>query len=209
MKWYHSLLIACGIALVSPQIASAKPIPAASVNNYGIAGAKPAPTPVARPAAPAPAAKPAPAPAAKPAPAPAAKPAPMAPPNMAARPPVPPKPAHIAPPPAPKPAHIAPPPAPKPAHVMGMNSRDFRRLIDSIDRERTASKKLRKARKALDSRLTSAQVRDILSHLTYDSDRVSFACDAYHNVVDRKNWSVIQSALSFASSRRNVMECTR
>ena len=182
MKWYHSLLIACGIALVSPQIASAKPIPAAA-NNHGVAGAKPTPAPVARPAMPAPAARPA----------PPAMPAPP----IAARPPAPPRPG------------LAPAPVPPPKPAMGMNSRDFRKLLDSIDRERKASKKLQMARKALGSRLTSAQVKDIIAHLTYDSDRVNFACDAYRNVVDRKNWSIIQSALSFASSRRKVMACTR
>ena len=92
---------------------------------------------------------------------------------------------------------------------MGMNSRDVRNLLASIDRERSASKKLKKARKALDSRLTSAQVKDILLHLSNESDRVNFACDAYRNVVDRKNWSILQSVFSYASSRRKVMACAR
>ena len=196
MKWYNSLLIACGIALFAPQIASAKPIPAAAANNHGIAGAKPAPAPVARPAAPKPVM-----------PAPAARPAPPAPPAIAVRPPAPPKPMAPAPMP-PKPGHIAPPPAP-PARNLGMNSRDFGKILDSIDRERSSSKKLRKARKALDSKLTSAQVKDILLRLTFDSDRVDFACDAYRNVVDRKNWSSVLSALDFRSNRDKVMACSR
>lgn len=196
MKWYHSVLFACGIAFFSPQIASAKPIPAAA-DNHGIAGAKPAPVPAAKPA---PAAKPgAPVPAARPAPAPApaARPAPLPPPNMAAKPPAPPRPG------------MAPAPKPAPAPVMGMNSREFRRLIDSIDRERRASKKLKTARKALDGRLTSAQVKDILVHLSSERDRVDFACDAYHSVVDRKNWSSILSVFSSAHSRNRVMACAR
>ena len=202
MKWYNSLLIACGIALFSPQIASAKPIPAAA-DNHGIAGAKPAPAPVARPAAPkpAPVAKPA-----MPAP-PAARPAMPAPP--AARPAMPPAPAARPMPPAPAARPAPPAPPAPPARNLGMNPRDFRRILDSIDRERSSSKKLRKARKALDSRLTSAQVKDILLRLTFDSDRVDFACDAYRNVVDRKNWSSVLSALDFRSSRNKVMACSR
>lgn len=214
MKFYKSFLIASALAYISPALAFAQPAP------------PPAPAPLVQPAPPGapgyPAPRPGdkhddyrpgqpvvppnavhPAPIAQPGPAPSGHPSP----HPAAQP----KPA-THPTPAPhvysysyKPAPPGPPPAPgyNPARL-GMHANDFNILLHSVDNAPFKSDKVTRIRAAKDNYFTSAQVKTLLLHLPYDSDRTDVAVMLYSHVVDKNNWFIIYDAIDFASSRERI-----
>ena len=56
---------------------------------------------------------------------------------------------------------------------------------------------------------TSAQVRDLLNALPYESDRLNVACNLYDRVVDPQNWNIIFDSFSTRNNRNKLAACSR
>lgn len=53
-------------------------------------------------------------------------------------------------------------------------------------------------------RMTSAQVADIMTMFSFDSNRLEFAKHAWHNVIDPQNYFLVNRSFSFSSSTRKL-----
>jgi len=53
-------------------------------------------------------------------------------------------------------------------------------------------------------RMTSAQVADIMTIFSFDSNRLEFAKHAWHNVIDPQNYFLVNRSFSFSSSTRKL-----
>jgi len=88
---------------------------------------------------------------------------------------------------------------------MGMHPHDFDNLLGSIDRATFKSDKMDRVRMAKhNNNFTCDQVRQIMLHLTFDSDREDAAVMLYPNVVDKGNWYMVYDAFTFSSSGDSV-----
>ena len=90
-----------------------------------------------------------------------------------------------------------------------MHPNDFNRLLKSVDHASFSADKINRIRIASHNKFSSMQVRTLMDHLKFDSDRVKVACMLYPHVVDRANWHIALDGLSFDSSRHEVMNCSR
>lgn len=189
MRWYSIIIMATGLAFLSPQLASAQPGPPPGVVQPAPHGKKAAKKPdpkkkhkkdddrnhgkaVMPPPPPAPVAKP---------------PAP---------------PMHVAKPPAP-PMHVAPPPAPRhnPA-VDGMEPGAFNHLLASVDRAPFKNDKVRVIQRAAGTNyFTCRQVRTLMDRLPVDRDRVEIASELRSRIVDPHNISIIHDGFRYDRSR--------
>ncbi len=95
-----------------------------------------------------------------------------------------------------------PPPAPG---MMPMNPAEFSNLLYSVDRATFGSNKVSRIRDAAKRHHFSAdQVRQLMKHVNFENDKITVAVELYHRVVDKHNWHVIYSALTFSSSKIEV-----
>lgn len=233
MKWYKSLCLACSFALLIPAISFAQPGPGPRGGGPGGPGG-PGSGPVAgpRPGGPGPGPGASARPGDRrdgPGPGPAVAPRPGNPgpgPAVAPRPGGP-RPGPMAgprPAPAPRPMvsargpMVAPPPpppvfAPRPGfepRYRGMHPGDFTIYLNHVDRIVYRADRIDYI---LNGRgnywYTSLQVRQILDHLTYESDMLRVACDLYPRVVDTENWDLVFDAFASRSSRVKLASCSR
>lgn len=90
---------------------------------------------------------------------------------------------------------------------IGMSNEYFSSLIEIMDDESFDSGKLKIAKNAaLSNNLTSDQVRVLVSKFTFESNKLDFAKDAYNRVVDPQNYFTVNSAFTFSSSKRELMD---
>ncbi len=86
-----------------------------------------------------------------------------------------------------------------------MNSRAFRNLLYQVDNATFESDKLRVAKQAIRANgVSSAQVRDLMNTLTFDSSRLKLTKYAYQFVADRNNYYVVNDGFQFSSSSREL-----
>lgn len=82
-----------------------------------------------------------------------------------------------------------------------MSDYDFGLLCESIRSKSFDSTRLQVAKQALDShRLTSRQVRDLMELMWFESTKLELAKFAYHRVVDKERFFLVNDAFSFSSS---------
>ncbi|KAF5035507.1 hypothetical protein DSECCO2_584840 [anaerobic digester metagenome] len=84
---------------------------------------------------------------------------------------------------------------------MGMSPDAFGMLLSSMRREAFDETRVRMAITAISvSGVTSAQLRELMLMLTFDSNRLKLAKTAYTFVVDKGNIFLINDAFTFNSS---------
>lgn len=83
-----------------------------------------------------------------------------------------------------------------------MQEADMNMLKSNVDNASFASEKIRVLKNSLKGyRYSTAQVKTMLSWLSFDSDKLSFAKWAYGNVSDQRNYWRLESSFSFSSTK--------
>ena len=97
---------------------------------------------------------------------------------------------------------------PVPPHHPGMKEmdpREFSHLLNSISKPAVGANKLARIRAAAKSNyFTADQVRQLMKAVRMENDKISVAVELYRRVIDRHNWHVIYSALTFAASKHEI-----
>ena len=105
---------------------------------------------------------------------------------------------------APAPMYYAPTPVyyAHPHHISyGMNENEFRQLKYTIDRLSFDSSRLQVASQAVSMNyFTTYQVAELMSLLTFESNKLDLAKRAYHKTVDKHNYYLINDQFTFESS---------
>lgn len=92
----------------------------------------------------------------------------------------------------------------------GMDDREFRRVLESIDREWLESNKLKSATHIVTTNtLTAAQVKQMVLMFSFEGNKVELAKQAYRNTVDKRNYYIINDAFSFNSSKDELARFIR
>jgi hypothetical protein len=92
----------------------------------------------------------------------------------------------------------------------GMEDREFRQVLQSIDKEWLETNKLKSATQIVRSNsLTSAQVKQLVLMFSFESNKLELAKQAYQNTVDKKNYYIINDAFSFNSSKDELARFIR
>jgi hypothetical protein len=92
----------------------------------------------------------------------------------------------------------------------GMDDREFRQLLSSIDKEWLETNKLKSATHVVrTSNLTSAQVKQLVLLFNFENNKLELAKQAYQTTVDKRNYYIINDAFSFNSSREELARFTR
>jgi Domain of unknown function (DUF4476) len=96
------------------------------------------------------------------------------------------------------------PPVCAPVHY-GMHPDDFNMLKYTIENRNFDSSRLQIAKQAIDvNELTTAQVKELMRLLTFDSYKLDLAKYAYHKVVDKNNYWMVNDEFTFESSIRDL-----
>jgi hypothetical protein len=83
----------------------------------------------------------------------------------------------------------------------GMHPYDFDQLKNTIERLSFESTKMQVARQALSmNSVTSRQVAELISLMTFESSKLELAKFAYHHMIDKQNYFILNDAFSFESS---------
>jgi Domain of unknown function (DUF4476) len=91
-----------------------------------------------------------------------------------------------------------------------MNDREFRQVLESIQKEWLESNKLKSATHIVTSnRLTSAQVKQMLILFSFENNKLELAKSAYANTVDKRNYTMVYDAFSFNSSKDELAHFIR
>jgi hypothetical protein len=92
----------------------------------------------------------------------------------------------------------------------GMDDREFNQVLNSIEKEWLESNKLKSATQiATANRLTTAQVKELVLLFSFESNKLDLAKKAYANTVDKRNYSMINDAFSFNSSKDELARFIR
>ena len=84
----------------------------------------------------------------------------------------------------------------------GMDEREFRVVLQSIEKEWLETNKLKSATQIVRANsLTSAQVKQMVLMFSFEANKLELAKQAYQNTVDKKNYYIINDAFSFNSSK--------
>jgi hypothetical protein len=87
----------------------------------------------------------------------------------------------------------------------GMNDRDFKNVLTSIDKEWLESNKLKSASQIVTSNsLTTAQVEQVVLLFSFENNKLEIAKEAYNNTVDKENYSRLYDVFSFNSSKAEL-----
>jgi len=94
----------------------------------------------------------------------------------------------------------------------GMNDREFRNVMQAIEKEWLESNKLKSASQIVKTNsLTTAQVEQILLMFSFENNKLELAKQAYANTVDKRNYSRLFDVFSFSSSKveleRYIQRC--
>lgn len=93
--------------------------------------------------------------------------------------------------------------------VYAMSDLDFRQLKHMIASKAFDSTRLQIAIQAVNSNyLTSSQVQELMSVMTFESTRLEFAKAAYSKTIDRQNYYLTYSAFTFESSIDELIRYT-
>ena len=96
----------------------------------------------------------------------------------------------------------------------GMNDREFKNVLQAIDKEWLESNKVKSATQIVNSNnLTTAQVEQVLLLFSFENNKLEIAKQAYANTVDKKNYSRLYDVFSFNSSKtaleRYIRSCEK
>jgi hypothetical protein len=105
----------------------------------------------------------------------------------------------------PPPVCVTPQPyLPAPTYI-GMHPDDFEMLRHSIAQRSFDSSKLQIAKQAIDvNAMSTHQVAELMRLLTFDSYKLDLAKYAYHKVIDKNNYWMVNDEFTFDSSIRDL-----
>jgi len=90
-------------------------------------------------------------------------------------------------------------------YASGMSDRDFRNVLQAIDKEWLESNKLKSASQVVKmNNMTTAQVGQVLMLFSFENNKLEIAKQAYANTVDKKNYSRLFDVFSFNSSKAEL-----
>jgi hypothetical protein len=90
-------------------------------------------------------------------------------------------------------------------YAAGMNDREFKNVLQAIDKEWLESNKLKSASQiVVNNSLTTAQVEQILLLFSFENNKLDLAKQAYANTVDKRNYSRLFDVFSFNSSKMEL-----
>jgi hypothetical protein len=91
-----------------------------------------------------------------------------------------------------------------------MTSQEFQSVLQSIDREWLESNKLKSASHIVSANnLTSVQVKQMVMLFGIESNKLNLAKQAYANTVDKRNYSIVNDAFNFNSSKDELARFIR
>lgn len=91
-----------------------------------------------------------------------------------------------------------------------VSDREFDRIFQSAQREWLESDKLKITTQAVTAnRVSSAQVKQLMQLFSFESNKLQLAKQAYANTVDKRNYSLINDAFSFNSSKDELARFIR
>ncbi len=95
-------------------------------------------------------------------------------------------------------------------YASGMNDREFKSVLQAIDKEWLESNKLKSASQVVKSNsLTTAQVEQVLMLFSFENNKLDVAKQAYANTVDKRNYSMLFDVFSFNSSKTELEKYIR
>lgn len=90
-------------------------------------------------------------------------------------------------------------------YARGMNDREFKSVLQSIEKEWLESNKLKSATQIVRSNyLTTAQVEQVLMLFSFENNKLEVAKQAYANTVDKRNYPMLFDVFSFNSSKTEL-----
>ncbi|MET0636462.1 MAG: DUF4476 domain-containing protein [Chitinophagaceae bacterium] len=92
----------------------------------------------------------------------------------------------------------------------GMNSRDFDRILQSIDKEWLEGNKIKSATQVVRTNaLSVAQVKQLVQLFTFENNKLELAKQAYGTTVDKRNYYMISDLLTFNASKAELEKYIR
>lgn len=92
----------------------------------------------------------------------------------------------------------------------GMNDREFNQVLNAIAKEWLESNKLKSATQIVTAnRLTTAQVKEMVLLFSFESNKLELAKKAYATTVDKRNYSMLNDAFGFNSSKDELARFIR
>ena len=96
------------------------------------------------------------------------------------------------------------------AYARGMSDREFRSVLNEIEKEWLESNKLKSATQVVrTNNITTAQVKELLLMFSFENNKLDLAKQAYANTVDKRNYSRLYDVFSFNSSKIELERYTR
>lgn len=93
------------------------------------------------------------------------------------------------------------------AYTGVMSNGRFQLLIDQVRKASFESSKVNVAKQALrNNKITCDQLISLLNEFSFESTKVQFAKDNYRNVVDKRNFFLINDVFTFQSSKDELTE---
>jgi hypothetical protein len=90
-------------------------------------------------------------------------------------------------------------------YASGMNDREFRNVLQAIDKEWLESNKFKSASQVVKTNsLTTAQVEQVLMLFSFENNKLEIAKQAYTNTVDKRNYGRLFDVFSFNSSKKEL-----
>jgi hypothetical protein len=84
---------------------------------------------------------------------------------------------------------------------MHMGYSEFQNLLNTINNKAYASDKMSIAMMAIDNNfLMAAQVAELVSLMTYESDKVDLAKAAYHKTINKEDYYIVNKEFNYSSS---------
>jgi len=96
------------------------------------------------------------------------------------------------------------------AYNSGMSSRDFDRILQTIDKEWLEGNKLKSATQVVRANsLSVAQVSELVRLFTFENNKLELAKQAYQNTVDKRNYYLISDLLTFNANKADLEKYIR
>lgn len=90
-------------------------------------------------------------------------------------------------------------------YIKGMNDREFKNVLQAINKEWLESNKLKSSTQIVKSNnLTTSQVEQILLLFSFENNKLELAKQAYANTVDKRNYNRLFDMFSFNSSKAEL-----
>lgn len=91
-----------------------------------------------------------------------------------------------------------------------MNAREFEQVKASLQREWFEANRLKSAKFIVDqNNFSTAQVKELMQLFSFENHKLDLAKYAYRKTVDKRNYFQLTDALSFSSSREELMRYIR